>query len=72
MHSHHSSPLLLTSAANPLSHIHDAVSAATWYVSMVVCAFAFVLTVFLFAEFVSLVAYAWRKRRRARAKGRTD
>lgn len=59
---------------NSLSHIHDAASALTWYVSMVVCAFAFVLTVFLFTEFVSLVAYAWRKRRRERegARRRTD
>ena len=70
MHPHNSSSLLFTSAANPLSHIHDTASAATWYVSMVVCAFAFVLTVFLFTEFV--VAYTRRKRRRARARRRTD
>ena len=57
---------------NSLSHIHDAASALTWYVSMVVCAFAFVLTVFLCTEFVSLVVYTWRKRRRAQANGRTD
>ena len=72
MHSHNSSSLLFTSAANPLSHIHDAASAATWYASMVVCAFAFVVFMFLLSDLASFVAYTWRKRRRARANGRTD
>ena len=74
MHVHNSSSLLLTSAANPLSHIHDAVSAATWYASMVVCAFAFVVFVFLLSDLASFVAYTWRKRRRERegARRRTD
>ena len=71
MHSHSSSALLLSSAANPLSHIHDAASAATWYASIVVCAFAFVVFVFLLSDFASFVAYTWRKRRRARRKGPT-